>query len=179
MTMATRSDAHLTGTVYYNYVICPRKAWLMQYQLEPEHEHELLALGRLNQEEHYERLTKEWELPSIKVDQIRREGEVPVLGEVKKSSAGLEASILQLSYYLSRLAAEGVKARGEVLIPKERKKFAVVLDDEAKARLAKVTEEITALLNQPNPPAAKWLKFCPNCAYAEFCWSGGTLEPDS
>jgi CRISPR-associated exonuclease Cas4 len=163
---------HLTGTVYYNYVICPRKAWLMQYQIDPEHEHDLLDQGRLTQQEHYEREKKEFELPGIKVDQIRREGDVLVLGEVKKSSAGLEASILQLIYYLSRLEDEEVKARGEVLIPKERKKFPVVLDDEAKAKLAKATEEITALLKQPKPPAAKWLKFCPNCAYAEFCWSG-------
>jgi len=176
MTIATESDVHLTGTAYYNYVICPRKAWLMQYQLEPEHEHELLALGRLHQEEHYERLTKEWELPGIKVDQIRREGDVLVLGEVKKSSGGLEASIMQLTYYLSRLEEEGVKARGELLIPKERKKIPMVFDNEAKARLAKATEEITALLRQPKPPTAKWLKFCPNCAYAEFCWSGGELE---
>jgi CRISPR-associated exonuclease Cas4 len=170
------AGVHLTGTVYYNYVICPRKAWLMQYQIDPEHEHDLLDQGRLTQQEHYGREKKEFELPGIKVDQIRREGDVLVLGEVKKSSAGLEASILQLIYYLSRLEDEEVKARGEVLIPKERKKFAVVLDDEAKARLAKATEEIAALLRQPKPPAAKWLKFCPNCAYAEFCWSGEDAE---
>lgn len=176
ITAATQGGIHLTGTVYYNYLICPRKAWLMQHQLEPEHDHDLLALGRLNQEAHYERLTKEWELPGIKVDQIRYEGDVAVLGEIKRSSAGLEASILQLTYYLARLEAEGVKARGEVLIPKERKRYPVALDGEARAKLEGATKAITALLQQPTPPPAKWLTFCPNCAYAEFCWAGGEEE---
>jgi CRISPR-associated exonuclease Cas4 len=99
-----------------------------------------------------------------------------VLGEIKKSSSGLDASILQLTYYLYRLEQEEVKAKGEVLIPKERKKIPVVLDDEAREKLAQATEEITALLREPKPPAAKWLKYCPNCAYAEFCWSGGNDE---
>jgi len=167
----------LTGSVYYNYVICPRKAWLMQYQIDPEHEHDLLDQGRLNQKEHYQRQEQELELPGIKVDRVWRDGDELVLGEVKKSSSGLEASVMQLAYYLSRLEQEEVAARGEVLIPKERKRIAVTLDEEMRGRLERATEEITALLEHPKPPLAKWLKFCPNCAYSEFCWSGGPEEP--
>lgn len=167
---------HLTGSVYYNYVICPRKAWLMQYQIDPEHEHDLLDQGRLNQQEHYQRQDQELELPGIKVDRVRREGDTLVLGEIKKSSSGLEASRLQLAYYLKRLKAEEISARGEILIPKERKRFEVILDDAMRERLEQFTQEITALLEQPKPPVAKWLKYCPNCAYAEFCWSGGETE---
>jgi CRISPR-associated exonuclease Cas4 len=165
-------DVHFTGSVYYNYVICPRKAWLMQYQIDPETDHDLLDQGRLNNEEHYKRADKELELPGIKVDQIRRENGQLILGEVKKSSAGLEASMMQLAYYLKRLEEEGVKAIGEVLIPKERKKIPVILNEKIKADLSKLTQEITSLLLELRPPKAKWLKFCPNCAYAEFCWSG-------
>jgi len=36
------TQVHLTGTVFYNFMICQRKAWLMQYQIDPEHEHDLL-----------------------------------------------------------------------------------------------------------------------------------------
>lgn len=166
----------LTGSVFYNYVICPRKAWLMQYQIDPEREHDLLDQGRLNQQEHYQRHDQELELPGIKVDRVWRDGDELVLGEIKKSSSGLEASVMQLAYYLSRLEAEEVRARGEVLIPKERKRIAVILDEKAKIRLEQATEEIAALLERPKPPLARWLKFCPNCAYAEFCWSGGEAE---
>lgn len=166
----------LTGSVYYNYVICPRKAWLMQYQIDPEHEHDLLDQGRLVQQEHYQRDKKELELPGIRVDHIRKEGDGFILGEIKKSSSGLTASIMQLAYYLSCVDAEGMKARGEILIPKERKKVAVELDEETRARLARITTEIEALLENPRPPKAAWLKFCSNCAYNEFCWSGGEGE---
>ena len=166
------TDVHFTGSVFYNYVICPRKAWLMQYQIDPEHEHDLLDQGRLTNDEHYRRAEKELELPGIRVDQVRKEGDELILGEVKKSSSGLDASVTQLIYYLSRLQEEGVSARGEILIPKERKKIPVVLDDKVVARLERVTEEIRDLLQAPKPPKAAWLKYCPNCAYAEFCWSG-------
>jgi CRISPR-associated exonuclease Cas4 len=167
----TQENVHLTGSAFYNYVICPRKAWLMQYQVDPEHEHDLLAQGRLTGVEHYRRAEKELALPGIKVDQVRREGDELVIGEVKKSSSGLEASVLQLAFYLQRLEEAGVKARGEVLIPKERKKVAVVLDEPTRGKLSEATEEVTELLLTPRPPKAEWIKFCPNCAYAEFCWS--------
>lgn len=164
-------EINLTGSAFYNYVICPRKAWLMQYQIDPEREHELLAQGRLNNIEHYERAEKELPLPGIKVDQVRRESGELVIGEVKKSSSGLEASVLQLSFYLHRLEEAGVQARGEVLVPKERKKIPVVLDEPTRAKLSTATAEISEILHTPRPPKAKWIKFCPNCAYAEFCWS--------
>ena len=167
----------LTGSAYYNYVICPRKAWLMQYQIDPEHEHDLLDQGRLTQQEHYQRQEQELELPGIKVDRVWRDGDTLVLGEIKKSSSGLDASIIQLAYYLSRLEIEEVKARGEVLIPKERKRIDVVLDEKLRDELAKITQQIRALLEHPKPPKAQWLKFCPNCAYSEFCWSGEPVEP--
>lgn len=164
-------ELRLTGSVFYNYVICPRKAWLMQYQINPDTEHDLLSLGRLNSKEHYERAEKEAVLPGIRVDIVRRQGGELVLGEVKKSPSGLEASILQLAYYLYRLEEEGVLARGEVLVPKERKKIRVILDAEMREKLSRSREEIKILLDKARPPPANWLKFCPNCAYAEFCWS--------
>jgi CRISPR-associated exonuclease Cas4 len=164
-------DVHLTGSAFYNYVICPRKAWLMQYQVDPEREHDLLSLGRLNSVEHYQRAEKELPLPGMKVDQIRKEGKTLVIGEVKKSSSGMEASILQLSFYLHELEKAGIEARGEVLVPKERKKVVVVLDEFTRTKLAEATEEIAALLLTERPPKVEWIPFCPNCAYAEFCWS--------
>jgi hypothetical protein len=108
-------------------------------------------------------------------DMVDRLGEL-VLGEIKKSSSGLDASILQLAYYLYRLEQEEIKARGEILIPKDRKRVPVVLDEELQARLAQATIEIEALLQVERPPKARWLRYCPNCAYSEFCWSGEGVE---
>ena len=67
-------STEITGTLVWYYAICPREAWLMAHEMEPEKEFELLAEGRLNQEAHYKRATKELELPGMRLDQVRRGG---------------------------------------------------------------------------------------------------------
>jgi len=170
---------NITGTLVWYYVICPRECWLMAHQLEPEHENDLLAEGRLNTEAHYEREEKEITLPGgVKVDKVRREDGKLVLGEIKKSSKFLPAAKLQLAYYLWVLEQEGVAAVGEVLVPEERKREEVVLDGELRDELMRALERIPRLIDQPTPPPAKWIRYCKSCAYAEFCWSGGAGEEE-
>src|SRR5215218_2580730 len=114
-------STEITGTLVWYYTICPREAWLMAHEMEPPREFELLVEGRLNQEAHYKRATKELSLPGMKLDQFRREGGKLIVSEVKKSSRFLPATRLQLGYYLWRLQEEGIEASGEILVPKERK----------------------------------------------------------
>src|SRR5215211_5703594 len=97
----------------------------MAHEMEPERDFELLAEGRLNQEAHYKRGTKELSLPGMRLDQVRREGDKLIVSEVKKSSRFLPAIRLQLGYYLWRLAAEEIEASGEILVPEERKREVV------------------------------------------------------
>ena len=164
-------STEVTGTLVWYYAICPREAWLMAHEMEPEKEFDLLAEGRLNQEAHYARATKELSLPGMRLDQVRREGGKLVVSEVKKSSRFLPATRLQLGYYLWRLSEEGMEASGEILVPKERKREAVELTPELKAKVEGTVERIEALIQEPAPPTAKKIPFCNRCAYAEFCWS--------
>jgi CRISPR-associated exonuclease Cas4 len=73
------------------------------------------------------------------------------------------------------LEQEGVKATGEVLVPEERKREEVSLE-EMRGELLEAIDAIGDLVEQPRPPAALWLRYCKTCAYAEFCWSGGNDE---
>ena len=164
-------NTEVTGTLVWYYAICPREAWLMAHEMEPEREFGLLAEGRLNQEAHYKRATKELSLPGMKLDQVRREGDRLIVSEVKKSSRFLPATRLQLGYYLWRLAEEGIEASGEILVPKERKRETVELTPELKAEVERTVATIEALLQEPAPPPAEKIPFCKRCAYAEFCWS--------
>jgi CRISPR-associated exonuclease Cas4 len=161
----------VTGTLVWYYAVCPREAWLIAHQMEPEREFDLLAEGRLNQEAHYKRATKELSLPGMRLDQVRREGGRLIVSEVKKTSRFLPATRLQLGYYLWRLAEEGMDASGEILVPKERKRELVELTLVLKAEVEALLERIEALLREPVPPPAKKIPFCRRCAYAEFCWS--------
>ncbi len=156
--------------VWY-YAICPREAWLMAHELEPEREFDLLAEGRLNQEAHYKRATKELGLPGMRLDHVRREGGKLIVSEVKKSSRFLPATRLQLGYYLWRLAQEGMEASGEILIPAERKRETVELTPELDEEVEETVARIRALIEELSPPKAERIPFCKRCAYAEFCWS--------
>lgn len=161
----------VTGTLVWYYAICPREAWLMARQMEPEKSFDLLAEGRLNQEAHYKRATKEISLPGMRIDQVRREGDKLIVSEVKKSSRFLPATRLQLGYYLWRLDAEGMNASGEILVPAERKREEMELTSELRERIESTVAEIEALVESPQPPPARWISSCKRCAYAEFCWS--------
>lgn len=164
-------STEVTGTLVWYYAICPREAWLMAHEMEPEREFDLLAEGRLNQEAHYKRATKELSLPGMRLDQVRREGNRLIVSEVKKSSRFLPATRLQLGYYLWRLENEGMEASGEILVPDERKRETVELTPELKAEIESLVARIEALVEEPTPPPAEKIPFCKRCAYAEFCWS--------
>jgi len=164
-------STEVTGTLVWYYAICPREAWLMAHEIEPEKDFDLLAEGRLNQEAHYKRATKELALPGMRLDQVRREDGKLIVSEVKKSSRFLPATRLQLGYYLWRLAEEGMEASGEILVPEERKRETMDLTPELRTEIEALVAKIKALILEPAPPPAVKIPFCKKCAYAEFCWS--------
>jgi CRISPR-associated exonuclease Cas4 len=175
MTVAS-SEVNITGTLIWYYAICKRECWLMAHQIEPERENDLLAQGRLNTESHYQREAKEIELPSgVRVDKVRRENGKLILSEIKKSSKFIEAASLQLAYYLWLMEQEGVEAIGEILVPDERERKEIRLDD-VRENLMETMKAIKQLVKAPAPPKATWLHYCKTCAYNEFCWSGSDDE---
>jgi CRISPR-associated exonuclease Cas4 len=161
-----------TGTLVWYYSICQREAWLMAHALEPEREDPLLDMGRLVQKEAYPReREKELAASGMKIDLLSdRRGHV-VVREVKKSSRFLESATMQLAYYVWRLRRMGVETRGELLIPKERKRFPIELTNELEEKIEEIVRKIERLISREIPPPPKHIPFCRRCAYREFCWS--------
>ena len=147
----------------------------MAHELTPDEDDPYLELGRFLSAQAYPRARRrELSLPGMKVDLVETdEGEV-IVAEVKKSSRFVEAARLQLLFYLWRLEEHGVRARGELRVPKERKRLPVELDEEGRARLRGAIEGLQGLLEEPLPPPPVRIPFCRRCAYREFCW--GDLE---
>lgn len=173
------SDLHITGTLVWYSAICEREVWLMAHQIEPERDNDLLAEGRLVGATAYQRKGAEVTLPQgVRVDRISRRGGTLILHEVKKSSRFIAAASLQLAYYLWLLAADGVAAEGELAVPDERLCVNVVLDETRRAQVEEALARIRAIAEQAHPPAARFIRYCPSCAYAEFCWSGHDVEDD-
>jgi len=163
-------SAKITGTLIWYYYICQREVWLMAHELNPETENPFLELGRLIHEESYLREKKEFAAPGMKIDLLRdRDGQL-VVGEIKKSSRFLKSAKMQLTYYLWRLEQMSIEAKGELLIPKERKRIPVELTEELQHELEGAMEDIQVIIALETPPPPVHSRFCRNCAYAEFCW---------
>ncbi len=161
----------VTGTLIWYYYICQREVWLMAHELNPEHENLFLELGRLIHEGTYSRDKKEFTFPGMKIDILqRREGRL-IIGEVKKSSKTTKSAKMQLAYYLWRLEKMGLQTKGELLIPRERKRISIELTESLRIELEKTIEHIKKIVASKNPPPPVRSRFCRKCAYQEFCWS--------
>lgn len=161
----------ITGTLVWYYYICQREVWLMAHELNPETENPFLELGRLIQEESYSREKKEFSAPGMKIDLLRKRDGQLVVAEIKKSSRFTESATMQLAYYLWRLRDMGTEAKGELLIPKERKRIAVELTEELEDKLEEAILDIQKIVTLETPPPPTRISFCRNCAYCEFCWT--------
>ncbi|NPA34532.1 MAG: CRISPR-associated protein Cas4 [Chlorobi bacterium] len=159
------------GTLIWYYHVCKRQVWLMAHSLEPDQEHQFVALGRWMDQQTYKREHKRINIDNITIDILsRKEGNLMV-GEVKKSSKHIESAKMQLAYYLLTLKRKGVNAEGVLLFPKEKKRVGIKLTPEIEKKLLKIEKEIWDIIKQGTPPSAKRIRFCSKCAYAEFCWA--------
>ncbi len=163
--------SQITPTLIWYYYICPREVWLMAHELNPEQDNQLMEIGRLIHEATYKREKKEITMGGMKVDLIKRENGELIVGEIKKSSRFVQSAKMQLAYYLYNLKSIGIAARGELLIPKEKKKIGVELSEELEAELENAITEIEEIIAKETPPALVKTKYCGKCAYSDFCWS--------
>lgn len=143
----------------------------MAHQIEPEQDDENIKIGRLIGENAYQRDKKEIDVGTGKFDLIKTEKGELVVGEIKKSSRFVESATKQLLFYLMQLKEMGIEARGELLIPEEKKKIQVFLDKDSEQEIQRAIDHIIFIINQEFPPKPEKNKYCRNCAYKEFCWA--------
>ncbi|MEM2227071.1 MAG: Dna2/Cas4 domain-containing protein [Candidatus Bathyarchaeia archaeon] len=70
----------------------------------------------------------------------------------------------------SSRAPRSIEAIGEILIPKERKRVRVSLDEDGERELLNALNEIKVIIGLEKPPEPKRIPFCRRCAYRDFCW---------
>jgi len=165
------SNYRITGNLINAYYICHRKLWLFAHEVNPPTNNSYLEIGRLIGENSYKRGEKEIQIGNIKIDLIKKENGNIAIAEIKKSSKGTKAAQMQLSFYLYQLKKQGVETRGELLVPKERKKEKITLTEELEEELEKAIREIQAIIAQPNPPPVHKTHFCRACAYKDLCFA--------
>lgn len=161
---------HLTGNLINAYYICHRKLWLFSHQINPPVDNFYLDIGRLIGEESYSRSKKEVQTGNIKIDMMEKRNGKFVIAEIKKSSKGIKSAMMQLVFYLKKLKQQGIGLKGELLIPKERKRIEVILTPELESELEKAFDSMKKIISSEQPPEPRKIGFCRNCAYREFCW---------
>jgi CRISPR-associated exonuclease Cas4 len=144
----------------------------MAHELNASQDNTFLEIGRLLSQETYKRERKEITVGNLKMDILKKgkDGRM-IVGEIKKSSRFQKSAINQLSFYLYRLKKMGIQATGELLIPKEKRRITVILDEDREKELKKAFFSIEKIIEQEKPPEAIKIRFCRNCAYQEFCWA--------
>lgn len=163
----------ITGTDIWYYFICKREAWLNKHQIAPDESDENVEIGRFIHEYRYGREKQEVTIDSIRMDRLQHKNGELIVKEIKKSSKFLTSSRFQLLYYLYTLKQMGIKAKGELLFPEEKKKEKVELTSTLIAKLEEAIKEIRDIAMLPAPPAPERIPFCRNCAYREYCWAEG------
>lgn len=169
--MDNKNMKQISGTLIWYYYVCQREVWLMAHSLEPSQDNTFIEIGRLISEESYKREKKEIHLDNIVIDVIKKDEDELIVGEVKKSSKFKKSATMQLAFYLKKLKENGIKAKGELLFPKEKKKIEVFLTPEIELELNETETKINDIMNLEIPPLPKKINFCKNCGYEEFCWA--------
>ena len=151
--------------------ICHTELWYFAHNVHMEQNSELVALGRLAHEEHYERDTSKerFMLEGIRIDRITPNG---YIHEIKKSNRAENAHIWQIKYYLYVLKNNGFgELKGKLEFPKQRKTIAIENTSDDEKIIQEKLAEIRNIIAQPEPLKAKKIGFCRKCSYRELCWA--------
>lgn len=165
---------NITGTHINYYLICHRKLWLFANGIQMEHNSELVSEGKLIHETTYpDRAEKytEIEFNGIKIDFY--DPKQKIIHEVKKGKAFEKAHEWQVKYYMYILEQEGIEGVTAILeYPKLKKTSNVILTGKDREEIRNMLDNIEKIINQSDVPAKINRKYCKNCSYLDFCYSG-------
>lgn len=158
----------ITGMMVYYYIVCKRKLWYFYYEIQMEHGNENVAIGKVIDEETYQRDDKHINIDNIiNIDFIRSKG---ILHEVKKSDKIEEASIWQVKYYLYYLRERDVSVKAKIDYPLLKECVDVELTEEDIEKMKNILLEIEQIVESPIMPAMKKQRICRSCAYYDLCY---------
>ena len=145
-------EGRITGVMVYYYFVCKRKLWYFVHEISMEAENENVMLGKLLDENSYQRGEKHINIDNvINIDFIKEHKE---LHEVKKSRAIEEAGIWQVKYYLYYLKLRGVSGlKAKIDYPLLKKNLLVELSQEVEMRMEQILSDINAMKDACLPPA--------------------------
>ena len=159
----------ITGLHIHYYFLCKRKLWFYAHRMSLEDSSEDVKIGRILHEVFYPREAKNIFVGDISIDILDLNSGTIVV-EIKKSGSKMEPILYQLYYYLYVIERSGVKARGLLKIPNEKRVLEVELTEDVKTKLEAAIRDILEIINLEKPPPPVWKNTCKKCAYKDFCF---------
>ncbi len=161
---------NITGIMIYYYFVCKRKLWLFSNEITMEHESDNVMLGKLLDENSYNKEKKHIMIDNtINIDFIKK---WEVLHEIKKSQSMEEASVWQIKYYLYFLKKRDIKVEKGILdYPKLKIRKEIILEKEDIKYIEEILKHINDIINTEKVPEFNILKICKNCSYYDYCLS--------
>lgn len=160
---------NVTGIMIYYYFICQRRLWYFANQINMEQNSELVEIGKIIDETTYTKEKKQILIDNtINIDFVKNGA---VLHEVKKTKSIEEAGIWQVKYYIYYLENKGVQnIKAKIDFPLLRETKEIILEDEDKKILDKVTKNIQEIIRMDKPPQIINSKICNKCSYYDLCY---------
>ena len=173
---------NLTGTHINYYRLCKRKLWLFANGINMEQTSDLVADGKLIEEETYLQRPERYEQIELgsEFQGISLAGKIDffdtrnkIIHETKRSNKVEQAHIWQVKFYLWLMKMKGIEAeKGIIEYPTLRRKEEVLLTDEDILYLEKTVLEIQKLMESEICPRVINAKICKSCSYYELCYIG-------
>lgn len=159
----------ITGVMVYYYIVCKRKLWYFNNDLNMEFNSELVGMGKLIDETSYGREKKSILIDeTINIDFLK---DWKIIHEVKKSRKLDEAGKWQLKYYIWILRNKGVEIEKGILdYPLLKKREEVFLDKDEEQELILMLDDLKQIINMDLPPGPINKPFCKKCSYYELCY---------
>ncbi len=173
---------NINATLINLYKVCPRECWLHANEIRMEQTSDLVADGKVIEEESYQRRTERYsqiEL-SVELGGGTLSGKIDffdtrnrIVHETKRSNKVENAHIWQVKFYLWLLEQNNIEAeKGIIEYPKLRETETVILTDSDREYLKKTVLEIQKLVASEHCPPVINAKICKSCSYFDFCYSG-------
>lgn len=172
---------NLTGTHINYYRLCKRKLWLYTNGINMEQTSDLVADGKIIEEESYLQRSEKYSQIEISYNYngISLNGKIDffnttkkIVHETKRSNKVESAHIWQVKFYLWLLKLNDIEAEGGVIeYPKLRITENVSLTEEDVEYLESSVLEINNLIRNNNCPPVINARICKSCSYYDFCYA--------
>lgn len=180
---------NINATLINLYKVCPRECWLHANGINMEHTSDIVADGKVIEEESYQQRSDRYTQIELSVlhKGINLTGKIDfydtkdkVVHETKRSNKVEGAHIWQVKFYLWLLRLnkidEGLNEidgiKGLIEYPRLRKTESVLLLEKDVTYLEKTIVDIKELVESKNCPPTIHAKICKSCSYYDFCYAG-------